>query len=194
MSPIGLSIGFFSPQHEIGDVAAVAQRIRDIVGATSQAFPFMLAPVRDEIEKTTISYGVIRGHVPVHIDRPNAAESCSQTFTFVLEAENRPVLLFSPAGQLEAQCIYKPDEARAPRMGFGAVELDAGKAFHFDVARAFHGITAFPSGDFVPELPGAVVVRVPWARKDDIGGAILAMKRIIRRDERFADLVPAASE
>lgn len=188
MGPIGLSIGFFSLANQLGDVAKVCDRIREICGPSSLAFPFVLSPVRDEKEKSVVSYGVIRGHVPIHIDRPNAAEHCSSIFTFVLEAENRPVLLFAPAGRSEAQCIFMPDEVQAPRMAFGAVELGAGKAFHFDVSRSFHGIAGFPTGDVVPGLPEAVIVQVPWPDKSDIAGAVNLLMRVMWRDERFADL------
>lgn len=188
MGPIGLSIGFFSPGQQLGDVAKVCDRIREICGPSGEAFPLVLSPVRDEKEKSVVSYGVIRGHVPIHIDRPNPAERCSTIFTFVLETENRPVLLFSPAGRPEAQCIFTPDEVEVPRMAFGAVELGAGKAFHFDVARSFHGITGFPTGDLVPGLPEAVIVQVPWPDKSDIAGAVNLMMRVMWRDERFADL------
>lgn len=195
MTPIGLRIGYFSPKKEFGGAEqVVCSRIREICGPTSEAFPFTLSPLRDEKKQTVLSYGIIRGHVPVHVDRPNAAESCSSVFTFVLEAENRPVLLFAPAGREQAECIFLPDEAQAPRMALGAVELWPGRALHFDIARAFHGISGFPTGDLVPELPSAVVIQVPWARSDDIGGALAAMKRGMSRDDRFADLFAPAEE
>jgi hypothetical protein len=143
---------------------------------------------------TVASYGVIRGHVPIHVDRPNAHEVSSCIFMFVLETENRPVLLVAPASEPTSKAILMPDEVRVPRTAFGALELTAGRAVHFDVARNWHGITGYPTGDVVADLPEAIVIQVPWARADDIQGAVAAMQRAIRLDDRFADLVTPVLE
>jgi hypothetical protein len=187
MSPVGLSIGYFSPAVEIGDVAAFCDRIREICPPTSEAYPLARTALKAADGTVPLFMCVCCGSVPVHIEPPNAAESCSTMFTFVLEAEERPVLLFAPAGQREAGCIYKPEESQVPTMGFGAVELWPGRAIHFDVARAFHAITSFPTGD-TPARPSSVFLQVPWPDNRDVGGAVWAMKSAILADERFNDL------
>jgi hypothetical protein len=150
--------------------------------------------VRDG-KQTLLSYAVLRGHVPIHIDRPNAAEACSTIFTFVVTAENRPVLLFAPANKPEAECVFMGEEEGPLRkMGFGAIELVPGRVFHFDIARAFHGITAFPTGDVILSGPDAVLIQVPWPRADDIGGAVHRLRSVMLRDERFFDLVQAGGD
>jgi hypothetical protein len=194
VSPVGLSLGWFNPRSEIGDVDAVCERIREICGPANQAFPFVRKPLKDKDGTTGLFYCVIAGHVPIHIERPNAAASCSTMFTFVLDADERPVLLFAPAGQREAGCIYQPEDSKVPSMGLGAVEIWPGRAFHFDTARAFAGITSFPTGDPLLSLPQAVVVQVPWPRAADIGGAIFAMKRLIAADPQFEDLVSRGNQ
>lgn len=191
----GLSLGFFSPSHEIGDIAVVADRIREICGPVSVAFPMIRSPLKIEDGSTGLFYTVLKGHVPIHYERRDAANCCPSMFTFVIEAEDRPVLLYSPTGQQEARCILQPEEAigdpRAMKMAFGAVEMIEGRAFHYDVSSAFVGMTSFPTGDPEPTLPSAVLIQVPWARADDIGGALYAMKRMIWADPRFQDLVAA---
>jgi hypothetical protein len=191
---MGVSIGFWTPSAEIGDVTTIAARMREIAGPSSLAFPLAVAPVRDESNMTVASYAVVRGHVPIHVDRRSANERTSKLFMFVLEVENRPVLLATPANAATAKVIFLPDEVQQPRATFGAVELTAGMALHFDIQEQFHGITGYPTGDVVADLPEAVIVQVPWERADDIGGAIQAMKRAIRRDDRFKDLINAPLE
>jgi hypothetical protein len=184
----GLSVGYWSPASELGDVDVFARRIRKICGPTNPAFPFAVSRVRDG-KQTLLSYAVVRGHVPIHIDRPNAAESCSTIFTFVVTAENRPVVLYSPAGKPESECVFLGFEGPVKKMGFGAIELVQGRVIHFDIARSFHGITSFPSGDPAPAGPDAVLIQVPWADPRDIAGAVHRLRNVIARDERFSDLV-----
>ncbi len=183
----GMSIGFWSPHAEIGDVEAFSERIREICGPTSVGFPFAVAPVREN-GMTVLSYAVLRGHVPIHIDKPNPAEHCSQMFTFVVEAENRPVLLYAPAGQRETETILLPEKKKVSTMGFGAVELIPGRALHFDLARAWHGITGFPTGDVVADLPEATLIQVPYPQAQNIMAAMEILRRVVLADERFADL------
>lgn len=186
---MGVSIGFFSVAGEIGDVDPIAKRIREIVGPVSIGFPFACSPVKCDVEEATIYYAVINGHVPIHIDPPDANERQQSLFMFVIQALNRPVLLTSPALKEVSEVILVPDTVHAPRTAFGAIELNAGKAIHIDITRQWHGITGFPTGDPVAALPEAVIVQVPWADAHDIRGAIGRMKRIMCRDDRFADLV-----
>lgn len=183
------SIGFFSPQHEWGDgLPKICARIKEIVGPTSVGFPFACSPVQDHDGTEALSYAVLRGHVPIHIDRMNANMKSQAMFMFVLEAENRPVLLVANAVDEANKVILVPDMVKAPRMAFGAIELCAGSAIHVDITRTWHGITGFPTGDLIAELPEAVLVQIPHGRPDDIGGALFTMKRVIAHDERFADL------
>jgi hypothetical protein len=187
--PVGLSIGYFSPRNELGDVEAVSERIREICGPANQAFPFVRKPLKNADGTVGLFYCVVAGPVPIHVERPKAAESCSAMFTFVIDADERPVLLFAPAGQREAACIFQPEDSNVPTMGLGAAEMWPGRVFHFDIARAFAGVTSFPTGDPMIVLPQAVLIQLPWTNARDIGGAILAMKRLIAADPQFADLV-----
>jgi hypothetical protein len=190
----GLCVGFWSPSLVFNDVDAVAERIKEICGPSSTGFPFVVSPVRDEKNQAVISYAVIRGHVPIHIDRPIAAEQCPSIFQCVLTTENRPVLLYARAGQVESECVLLPEPDKVSKMGLGAVELIPGRLLHFDICRAWHGITSFPTGDLMVELPEAVIIQVPWPRFDDPGGAIHTIERIMRRDERFNDLIRTGDE
>lgn len=187
---MGVSIGFFSPQNEIGPaIDDVCQRIREICGVPSIAFPFRASPVEDEGKNWPMLYATVAGHVPVHIDRPAKSQLHQAMFMFVLEAEERPVLLCSPATKEASEVIFLPDMVRAPRMMFGAIELKPGVAIHFDPTKQFHGITGYPTGDLAPSLPSCVMVQVPHKDPRDIRGAIGTMKRCFRTDDRFADLV-----
>ncbi|MES2903233.1 MAG: hypothetical protein V4696_03525 [Pseudomonadota bacterium] len=186
---MGVSIGWFSTGNLPGDVDAIANRIRELCGPSSAAFPFAVTPVEDPDGLHPAAYAVLRGHVPIHVDRMNAKQKSQAVFTFVLAAENRPVLLCSPADRETAKAVLVPEDTKAPRAMFGAIELWAGKAIHFDLVRYFHGITGYPTGDIKAELPEAVLIQVPHARADDIGGAFETMLRVLRQDDRFADVV-----
>lgn len=186
----GVRLGWFSPSVEIGDAARVADRIKEICGPTSAGFPFMCSPVKDPAGVAAISYAVVRGHVPIHIDRPNAAERCPGMFMLVLTAENRPVLLAREATQEATECVLLGEGQKAACTAFGAFELWPGRVVYFDITKHFHGITGYPTGDFIAEFPECVLIQVPWPRADDFAGALLQMKRIMRLDERFSDMIP----
>lgn len=186
----GLSIGFFSPESEFkGRVNDVCAIIHSIVGPTSIGFPLGVSPVVDEKGDVEISYAVIRGHIPVHIDRRAPNEKTTKIFHFFIRADNRPVLLFNPATHAQAEAVLIPPEGQLPpRLAWGAVEIRRGNAFHFDIAAGFHGITGYPTGEVPAEMPSAVLVQVPWEDPRDIGGAVATMRRVMRRDERFAPI------
>lgn len=193
---MALAIGYFSVRNEIGDADRLADRIKEIVGPTSMGFPFACSPVVDETEKATIYYAVSRGHVPIHIDRPDRKDrSTDAMFMFVIQAWNRPVLMAAPATDEASKCILVPDMMKAPRLALGAVELVEGKALHMDIAKHWHGITGFPTGDInINLLPESVMIQVPWEDGRDILGALNRMKRIVGRDERFKDLTARGSQ
>jgi hypothetical protein len=190
---MAVGVGFFGVSNEIGSKsAAVCQRIREICGEPNAGFPFRASPVVGDDGNWPMLYAAVSGHVPIHIDRQNAHQHAQSMFMFILEAENRPVLLTSPADRDTAKAILVPEEEVVAKAFFGGLELWPGRAIHLDPTRQFHGITAFPTGDPEPTIPSCVMVQVPWARADDIGGAIATMKRCFRRDERFADLITPA--
>lgn len=185
----GVGVGYWSPEIEIGDVDAFVARIIEICGPTSIAFPFTASPVKDpDSGLSVLSYAVVTGHVPIHIDRRNAAESAPAMFMFVLAAENRPVLLAREATKDAAEAVFMPEKHKTGGIGFGAVELWAGRAVHFDITKHFHGITGYPTGDPIAELPFCVMLQVPWVDQRDIAGALNSAKSTIMRDERFRDL------
>lgn len=187
---MSVSIGFFNPRFEIGPrLDEICQRIREICGEPAAGFCFRASPVENEKGGWPMLYAYVSGHVPIHIDRLAAHQSSQAMFMFVLEAEDRPVLLCTPASRDTAQSIFVPEEVKAPRAMFGAIELAAGKAVHIDPTAQFHGITAYPTGDMKPTVPSCIMVQVPHGDAKDIAGAIATMKRCFRSDERFADLV-----
>lgn len=184
-----LALGWFTPTATFGPrVDELIGKIHEIVGPSSEAFPFAVSPLEQD-KAHVLSYGVVRGHVPIHCDPLNGNQRFQAMWTFVLEAVNRPVLLAHPADQRAAQIVLIPRNGHKANQAFMGIELEAGTAAHFDVTKTFHGISGYPTGDPIPELPGMTIVQLPCVDGRDINFALKEAKRIMLLDERVAEFI-----
>lgn len=185
MSKIGL--GFFTPGALVRDVPAFCARVRSLSALTPRGFPLAVEQTRDEEGKSPMAYAVINGPIPIHIDPPNANERTSSIFQFVMETENRPALLTADASSDVSRAILGISERKA--WGMGCLELRAGAAVHFDVARTWHGVSGMPTGETPPGEPSAVILQVPWEDSAQIERALSIARQSLVADGRFSDLL-----
>jgi hypothetical protein len=184
----GVSIGFFTPRALVRDVPAFCERVCNFIGPSSRAFPLAIEQTRnEETGKSHMSYAVVSGSVPIHIDKPNANEDTSRVFQFVMAARNRPFLLAAQATQETSQALLDPDSPKV--FGMGALELRPGRCIHFNIASHWHAIVGAPTGDPSPAEPAAVILQVPMDDETRIQAAIARALTALRADERVKDLV-----
>lgn len=190
----GVSIGYFTPEAIVDDVAAFTRSVSRVIGKCLPAFPLELRTV----EGLSHAYAKVDGHIPLHIDSVGKHTSDTKIFQFVFATENRPMLLTGAAGdpgggnvvdqQRSKIMLNIHDKEEVATTGFGATELVAGMFVHFDVSKIWHGVTAAP----VPmrELglrqdPKAIIIQIIGYEAHEYAEAHNTMHKMLYEDRAY---------
>lgn len=186
----GLSIGWFDTWGVHPQPQALVSAIERLLSPRlrrTRAWPFAVASLRWEHRDIGVSYALVGGAIPLHMDALGSGERGGQTFQLVMAVENRPALLYAQHqdGTL-SEAILRGTAPPTEQQIFyaGGVELKAGMAVHFDITRSFHGIIGLPiePGDG-NAAPKAVIVQVTGFGASEIGKAIAHAASCIAIDE-----------
>jgi len=182
----GISIGWFRPvamHPDMEDIIARIEKSADKRLATWNIHTTHVAP-------TQMSYVAMQGMGSIHLSGRGRDDKPGGIFHFVLQAQNRPVLMTAPVGPANRSVIETPiSPLVAPQpFAIGAVELKAGMAIHMDPEMHYQGITQFPVPNtpiHAVKPPTAAIIMVSGFEREDVAGAHDYATKTLELDRGF---------
>lgn len=191
----GLSVGWFDPALFHPEPRKLIRGITRMLRPRlrkNRAWPLAVSSVRSGGVGTGVAYALVGGHIPMHIDSVGLDDSDGRIFQFVLETENRPLLLATVARDDNTPIFmgFAPPTVQRT-VALGGLEMKAGMSVHFDITKYYHGVSGMPvpMESLQDDLqPRAVIIQVAGFHAAAIDDAVAHGMNVIAADSKALGL------